>query len=176
MHNESIKFNHHIMKTEQMTSKAYFMQMTIMHLSMLMGQLIFGVLAFYLQLNDQKTINIETLKLFQYIALALAIIGVGVSVFINNFRLRSIKEKKDISAKLGAYRINFMIKMAFIEMPVLFAIISYLITGNTFFLMLGGALALVFLLYFPTKNRIAEELELNSDEIALIKDPKANVA
>ncbi len=100
----------------------------------------------------------------------------SVGKILTKQRLKLAKEEKQIKAKLEAYRSVSIIKYALLEGTAFFAIITYLLTGE--YLLLGFAVMMMFLFatYYPSKEKLVSELELNRAEQAILEDPTAVVA
>ena len=58
----------------------------------------------------------------------------------------------------------------------MFAIVCYLLTANYLFLGLAGLIIVIFLINWPTRDKVAKDLELNQTDRARMEDPEAVVA
>ena len=165
------------MQTKELTSKEYFNGLTVFHATLLIGQVLFGVVAFYLNSNVLVKEDMEDLnKIFQIVVPIFIISGLLGSKLLTKIRIKSIKEKTELKEKLGDYRVTLIIKFALLEGPSLFALVCYFLTANYFFLELAGLIIMAFLVNRPTRHKVVIDLELNHAERALIKDPRAIVA
>jgi len=63
-----------------------------------------------------------------------------------------------------------------LELPGLFAVIVFFLSGNTYLLLIPMFVAVVFFLLRPTPESISEDMKLTPDETAQLKNPNAIVA
>ncbi|MFI5172336.1 MAG: hypothetical protein ACHQFW_08085, partial [Chitinophagales bacterium] len=57
------------------------------------------------------------------------------------------------------------VRGALFEGPALLAAVLFLNTGGDVFLYIYTAMAAMLIFYFPTKNRVREDLELSEEEL-----------
>ncbi len=167
------------MNSKELTSKEYFKSLTVIHAALLFGQILFGGVAFGLNTSGQLQLG-EELKdltsIFNILIPFLVIGGVFGSTLLSKNRLKTIREKKDLKEKLGDYRTLQVLKLALLEVPSFFALVCYLVTGNFMFLAFSAIIIVVFFINRPSKARAIYELELNSEEKALIDEDDAVIA
>ncbi len=107
-------------------------------------------------------------RTLQVIALLLAI-GLPALGF-NLFKQRLQAMAGDtISGRIRKYKTASLIRWALIEMPALFAIVSFLISGNYAYFGLAVALVLLFAATNPSKTKVIFQLQLNDQEVADIE-------
>lgn len=103
-----------------------------------------------------------------------------VTYFLGNLvvnkRIKLAKEDKQLKNKLEIYRSANIIKYAMLEGTAFFAIITYLLTGELLLLGFAVMMMLLFATYYPSKEKLIKELELNREEQAILEDPMAVVA
>lgn len=158
------------------TSKEYFSTMTIIHAGLLMAQVVFGVIAYFLKTNGMFQSNGDEVSgILMIIVPAVVVGGIAASYFISKQQIPGIKSGNDLKEKLAGYRRLLLIKLALLEMPTLFAIVCYLITGKFFCLALAGLGLAIFFINRPTLNGLAMDLELNPSERKTLEDPGAIV-
>lgn len=132
-----------------------------MHLAFLMGLVMFGVVAFLI--TPEAPFSIETTDVFVYIAPLLAISGVLVGNLIYQKKLQELLLKDSLREKMTGHQTANIIKYAFIEGPALFAIISYLQSGNKYFLIIAACLIAWFFLQRPSREKTENELQLQGE-------------
>lgn len=165
------------MQIKEQTSKEYFNGLTIIHAALLIGQVLFACVAYYLNSNEPFSNNSRGLNdVFQIVAPIFVVGGIMGSTFLTIAQLKSIKERTTLPEKLGSYRAVHIVKLALLEGPSLFAIVCYLLTANYLFLGLAGLIIVIFLINWPTRDKVAKDLELNQTDRARMEDPEAVVA
>ncbi|MFK7921093.1 MAG: hypothetical protein AB8H47_04010 [Bacteroidia bacterium] len=158
------------------TSKAYFTSLSILFYAMAAGQLIFAIVAFFV--IGQGTMGPEDAELgqlFLIIAVGLVLMTQVASRFLVNKRLEDIR-KLDFRSKMIQYRALFILRIALLEGPALFCLLTYLVTGYLWLLVLGMGMLLLFLTYYPSINKVVNELELSPSERSQVENPEAIIA
>ena len=162
------------MITNEQTSKAYFNSLKIIHTAILTSQVILGIIFYYLNAASQENSSAESLdKIFQIVIPILVAGGIIGSAVILRLKLKTIKVRTELKNKLGEYRNALIVGYAIMEGPSLFSLVCYYITGNILYLACAGLITLVFLINKPSKYIAANDLDLNTNERALIEDPDA---
>lgn len=158
------------------TSKSYFSGLNILFYAMAAGQVILAIVTFYLRSQGEMGADDPELgQLFLIIGAALFISSQFASRFIVGKRLEAI-QKFGLNNKMNQYRGVFILRMAMIEGPALFCLVTYLVTGYIWLLVFGMALLILFLTYYPSVNKVVNELELNTSERNLVQNPEAIIA
>ncbi len=167
------------MRTQSQTSKEYFTVLTILHAAMLIGQLFFMSVVYFLVSSDEGIISNPDDENFtfilQVIATVLVIGGMAVSQLLGKSRLKIIRNRKSLSEKLKDYRAILILKYALLEGPALTTLVFFLLTGKMYFLLLVLPLILVFFLERPSKYKVVSDLALKKDERLLLDNPDAIV-
>ncbi len=158
------------MENQSFTSKQYFTSLTVIHAALVLGQLLFAIISFYL---NQSIEEIKDEAELLTIILVPTLIGSGIimgSILAQN-KLNKIKKEASLGSKLQAYRTILITKFALVEGPVLFGIVQYLITGNYYFLLFAAA-GIVYMIYIrPTKTETISNLKLSTVEENQLSDP-----
>ncbi len=165
------------MQTKAQTTKEYFKSLTILHFALLIGQVLFGIVTFYI--NSTNTVGFDYViqnDIFLLVAPVLFIGGILSSTLIAKHQLKMNKAKTILKAKLGGYMSTLIIKLAILEGVSLCMLVFYYMTANLLFLLLSGLTIVLFIMNRPTKEKAINDLELNQKERALIEDPEAIVA
>lgn len=158
------------METKKGTIREYFSQLNIIHIALLMGQILFLLIIYFINHEVEMSDGDDLEASFKLIAPLLAVGGFIASLTISKSRLKNSQRKGSLKEKLEDYRAITIIKLALIEGPSLFAIISYFITADMFFFYLALILVLVFVFIRPTKKSFIKDLLLNPSEIRLVED------
>lgn len=135
----------------------------LIFIALLMGMLVFGAIAFFLN-KDQAQLSINTQDPFTFIAPVLLVAGIFAGNFIYKKLLSQIRNAKNLQQKVGVYTSSSIIRYALIEGPVLFSIVAFLISANSFFLIFTVVGILYFLTLKPNPDKIAREADLTYDE------------
>lgn len=160
------------MKTIELTSKQYFRSLIIIFFALLMGQIIFVLLALFINSTIPNKENmVELVDVFLYIVPVSVIGGLLASIIIPNKKLKAAKERDGLKSKLEDYQALTIIKLALLEGQAFFAIVIYLITAEILFLGFGMIITLVFLIQVPRKRKVTIDLELNQNERKLLDNP-----
>ena len=139
----------------------------ILHRAMLLGQILFAAIAFFLKYtNNFPSSFTQQDKLLQVIAIAISFAGFFIGSSLFKRRITQARDSlNDIKEKAGAYRSASIIQWALLEGPSLFCIICFLLVGNYAFLALSAALMLWFFLTGPSKTKAMLLLRLNEEEM-----------
>ena len=95
----------------------------------------------------------------------LAISGVIGSQALFKNGLVKIQNANSLDEKMKLFNANTLVSYALIEGPFLFSAIAFFLSGNLFFLYVGGIILFYFLTKKPTKENIIQQLNLNNDEL-----------
>lgn len=161
----------------QQTSKAYFLRLTILHGVLLAAQLIFGAMAYYINSTgpiagaDAENLDAS----FQFVVPIFILVSYFGSTVLLRMQLKPLKEKSNLKDKLTGYLSVLLVRYALLEVPALFSIICFIVTGNYFYLGWAALVILEFLRNRPTVYRTVNELQLTPAEKALLEDPDAIV-
>lgn len=145
------------------TPAGFLKLISIIHLALLGGQMVFGIVAF-----AQSTKMYFDIKNngdpFIFIAPLLAIGGIVAGNLIFKQLLIALESKVSLSEKMMGYQTALIIRFALLEGPSLFGIVAYMISGNLFFLAITVMLMLYFLSLRPTKDKMENDLNLGFEE------------
>lgn len=143
--------------------------LAVMHFSLLVGQLMFAGIAFYLKYTQviRDVIKDEQVRLLVVPGLlGVAVVLVMASFFSFKKKIAVIRNSEQtVTEKLTAYRAASIIRWAMLEAPVLLIIIAYLLTGIEVLLGVIAVLLLLFLYTKPTVAKAASELGINEAEV-----------
>ncbi len=140
----------------------------IIHKAMLIGQLLFAAICFYLvYTKSAPTGDIDNLdKILQVIAIVFSISGfiTGTSLFKKKL-LQARGLDTGNKSKFDMYRSASIIQWAFIEAPALFCIIGFFLTSNYAFMALAATLMLLFTMMVPSKTKAAFQLGISEADL-----------
>jgi hypothetical protein len=145
-----------------LTSKGFLKTISIIHIALLMGLILFGVIAF---IQSGKTgIDIKNVNdPFMVVVPVIAIVGFIASNLIFRQQLYNM-DNDPMRDKIPAYQTALIIRYTCLEAPALVGIGSYLINGNFLFLIIAGIITLYLMSIRPTKHKIDIDLGLTEEE------------
>lgn len=153
----------------QETTPAYFKAFTILFFALLLGQLLFALIAFVLVFTGSFSgVDKDTEKILVYMVPLLQISLLIAAHTIFKKRIESIKAGYSLPEKLAAYRALYILRFALIEGATLFAIIAYIITGLALIWVFIAIGIFSFLILKPSKEKLIKELKLGTDEMEQI--------
>ncbi|MDJ1472497.1 hypothetical protein [Xanthocytophaga flava] len=156
-----------------MTSKQYFLTQSIIHLALMMGQILFAIVTFYISQTSLSSGNEELKQTFTYLVPLVALIGIAAAFLLFNILLKKAREKSSLSEKISAYGTAMIVRYALLEAPSLLSIIAFFLTGDYTFLSVFGIVIILFIFLRPSKDKLIQELELDPNEEILINTPDA---
>ncbi len=142
--------------------------LNMIHKAMLIGQIIFAGICFYLLYSKTLPPGMEELdRALQVTAVILAATGffIGASLFKKRLLLARGLDAP-AADKFLIYRSACIIQWALLEGPSLFCIIGFFLTGNYAFLLLSGTLIILFAMITPTKMKVAFQLGISEEELS----------
>jgi hypothetical protein len=144
-----------------------FKALQVLHVALLTGMLMLGVVSTFLIISHGPYVQLGTFeKTLQIIVVLLSIGCTAAGFTLFNKKIQAIPPMDPIKDRLNAYRAAAIVRWALIELPTLFSLISFLLTGNYAFLALAIALLLVFAVVRPAKMMIIYQLKLNEKEVS----------
>jgi MFS family permease len=164
------------MITQKLTSKENFKSMLVIWLSLIGGQVFFGLIAFYLNNNGSYYPQGKDLKdIFIYLVPVFAIYGLVAGSIIFKKRLNSSKNKTSLLEKLNDYRAALIIRYALLEGATFFSLVSYLMTGDQLFLYISILIIAMFIILKPSAEKVINDMELNPNERQMISNPNSQI-
>ncbi|MBS1598265.1 MAG: hypothetical protein JST75_08565 [Bacteroidetes bacterium] len=142
----------------------------ILYKALLAGQLIFAaIITFLVTTGRAPSQSTSASNVFLIVAVVVALACIPAGYILFRQRIEVVKQQNDFSAKLEGYRASLILQLGLSEMPALLAIIMYFMTSNQSFLILLVLLFVNFLNLYPSRNKIVKQLELNSEEEAMLE-------
>lgn len=160
------------MEQNQQTTKAYFRTFKIIHLGLVMGIILFGLVVTYFIADFQHPDDESDLaKILVYLVPGLVVVGIVASNVISKIKLNALSENIDLRVKLKGYGEPLIIRYALLEFPALFALVALFITNNKNYLVYAVLLVVLIIIKRPTIKMAIADLELEQDEIAVVENP-----
>jgi hypothetical protein len=146
----------------QLTVKEFLKSISIIHMSLISGLLLFGLTAFLIKGKNQ--INEESRNdAFTYVVPLLAISVFLASNLIFKQQPGKLSDKNSLKEKIKGYQEAIIIRFASLEGPALFGTAAYIVNRTPLFLLVSGPITLYFMSLRPTKAKIEKDLNLSYD-------------
>ncbi|MCO4292995.1 hypothetical protein NF867_08985 [Solitalea sp. MAHUQ-68] len=164
------------MTTQGQNGQQYLRTNTIIFYALMTGMTLFTIVV-ALTRNSEQPINNENLLVFISILAVIVLAAFFIRFQWLPNRLSTIAGYSTLIEKLTNYSKTLIIQWAPIEASCMFSSVAYLITGSMLFMGYNiGIIALFLLIFRPSKERLIQDLYLDSTEIELLDDPNAIVA
>lgn len=139
---------------------SYFRSLTWIYASLVFGQVIFVLIAFYLR--NEWLIHPEPgdVDIFRWIVPLFAAGSIYQGNAMFRKRLKEARQKPTFAKKMKDYRLALIVRYAFWEAPSLLAIAAYFLAGQWLYLSLSGLIILVFLAHRPDIDKARRELDV----------------
>ncbi len=150
-----------------MNPKTVYNQIKLLYIVILIGLLIFGVAAYYFVAGTHNMMLIDpsTERTVYSILILLVFIGIPVSYIFHKKSSSHINPELSISEKLVRYRKSLFIKLITIEGLAMFSLIGYIVAGTKTYLYIYLILFVVYLISYPGKSTISQEMQLENDDL-----------
>lgn len=155
----------------KVTYRGYLKSLTLIHLGLMFGQLVFIGVIFVLVNEEKSSIDINTQNVLLIAIPSFILVSVFSSRFIYQQQLKKIRLKTDLKQKLISYRTFCIIQFALIESGALICIIAAFLTQNLVFVYGNIGVLLYFLSLRPVKSKIENELQLDFKELESLSNP-----
>ena len=158
--------NQYSNNTVTINPKTYLKTLSLIHIALMSGILIFGLVALYVTPKNNLYFSFSNDMLFLgiFIFILMIVFMFGL-VFKSILKQNAKKQSNDLNQALIKYQTTLIIRIALIEGPSLFGVVVFLLSGNLIFLS-GSALLLTYM-YFqkPSREKIIKELNFGNDLI-----------
>jgi hypothetical protein len=140
--------------------------LTMIHSFLLGGVLLIA----YLLFPEMKSYNVvfEEGDFIAYIVPAALFLAIFIGDFLFKKKVNEVKDRKELTEKFGTYQTAILMRIAPLEAVALFSIIQLGNTSNALFLYVSAVAVLYMFYLFPTKGRIAKELQLSNSDRRLL--------
>lgn len=129
----------------------------------LFGAFLFGMVAFLTAMvliiepgSQQAAIN----ELLQLTAPIFMVVSVSTSIFLRKALLAKVHNETNALKLIQSYTSTRIIQMGLVDASIIFAIVCYVLTTNTFFVLLAGIGILYFVSLFPLQSKMLRQLKL----------------
>ena len=162
------------MENNRQSSKKYFKFISIIHLAMMLGVVLFGIVVYIFVADFQNPdTQSELAKLLVYIVPGSVIAGIIASNIIFRLKLNAIIGSGDLKVKMAVYRESLIIRYILLEGPALFALVAIYMTNNSNFMVYAGLLVVLLAMKRPTIKSAIADLALDQQEIVTLENPES---
>ena len=150
---------------------AYFRTLNTLFYAILTGAVLFWLIVFVFLRPSLQTGFSFLVKIYLFV------IAVETPAFIILQRkmLDAVRSEKTLRGKLSRYQTLFLVRMAMLEGLILFGIMVGMIEGNVWMKWITLGLIFLMALLRPTTDKIANELELNGQEMRYLDTPELEI-
>lgn len=129
------------------------------------GALLFGIVSFLTAMSiiipAGSSQEPEPNGIFQLLAPIFMVITVSVSIFLRRSMLAKVHNETNPLNLIKAYTSTRIIQLGLMDASILFAIVCYVLTTNTYFIILSGLGIFYFTSLFPLQKKIVQQLKLD---------------
>ncbi|AWX45279.1 hypothetical protein HME9304_02291 [Flagellimonas maritima] len=150
-------------KTQQFTPNGFLRTLSILHMALMAGPILFGAFA-YVQVSNTTFGYLGTKDFLIFIVPVFTVIAIFLGDFIFKKITADISKTKGLKQKLMRFQSASILKYASVEAPALFAVIAFYITNNLAFILIASILIFYFFSLRPTKDKILRSLSLSMEE------------
>jgi hypothetical protein len=162
------------METNHQTSKEYFKLTSIIHLYLVLGIILFGLVDYFFIIDfHQVDMQSGLAKLLVYLVPGLVVVGIVASNVIFVIRMNVLKESTDLKLKMMGYRLSLIVRYMLLEGSALFALVAVFMTNNINYIVYAVLLVILLVLKRPTRKSAITDMQLNQQEIAMLEDPES---
>lgn len=150
----------HYNRTLKQTPEGMLRTLSFIHAAMLAFQMLFAITAFaqstrmyfgVMNMDDQ----------FVFIIPVLALGGFFGGYLVFKKQKYALRTKEILQQKMSGYQTALITRFTLIQVPSLFSIIAYILSGNVFFLFVTAILAIYFIFLRPTREKIENDLHFD---------------
>ena len=158
------------MDTQQpMNSKQHLLTLSIIHVALFAGQVLFLVVAMILSSTGQAAAEgAELLPFFWILAPSLGLVGHLGGRFLFRRQMQQA-HNLGLTEKLNHHRAATIVKLALMEAPAILATVGVLLTGNSILVVLAGVMIVLFFFQKPSHLRLLEELQPTDEERKMLE-------
>ncbi|MGQ9799817.1 MAG: hypothetical protein ACUVRG_11125 [Ignavibacterium sp.] len=142
-----------------------FKSVQIIFFALLISQILFLFISVFLVQSGNVKPNYDLFLILLIVDLMIITPAIVIGPMIYRRFIESADSKKLVEEKFILYRQGVIIKLAFVEAPTIFSIVSYLLTGSVIFLILAVGVLILFFFHKPTLEKFAEDFNIRLSEL-----------
>ncbi|AFH48121.1 Hypothetical protein IALB_0409 [Ignavibacterium album JCM 16511] len=137
----------------------------IIFFALLTGQLIFLFISVYLVQSGNIKLNEDLFLILLMIDLMIVFPAIVLGPMLYRSFLNKAKSGLSLTEKFNIYRQAVIVKLALVEAPTIFSIVSYLLTGSFVFLIIAIGVLILFFFHKPSIEKFVEDFNVPFSEL-----------
>ncbi len=163
------------MLSKPITSREYFNILSLLHLGLVFGVVVFVTVVYFLFFNEKNEPGgLDQTMLILVALLSLAGFFGGRRIF--QARILTASNEHQLKNKLEVYRSALIAHWFLLELPALLGGVGFMMTSNLLFLAFSLLFLILLGMAYPSRERLLAHLEMTPLQAAKVKDPNAIVA
>lgn len=142
-----------------------FKSVQIIFFALLIGQILFLFISVFLVQSGNVKPNYDLFLILFIVDLMIITPAIVTGPMIYRSFIEHTNSKKLLEEKFILYRQVVIIKLALVEAPTIFSIVSYLLTGSVIFLILAVGVLISFFFHKPTLEKFSEDFNIPLSEL-----------
>ena len=142
----------------------FFQQLTVLYGALLLGQLLFFGVVYFLVANDMMDNQPMDESVFRTVVPIVILGGVGAAYALDRQRQGNMDQLQDLNAKMQHYRNAVILRSALIEGANFFALLAGLLTQNYTYLLYFAVGLLAFIYFRPSRQQFIDQYDLSARE------------
>ncbi len=142
----------------------FFQQLAVLYGALLLGQLLFFGVVYFLMANNMVDNQSMDDSLFRIIVPIMILGAAGAAYALDRQRQGNMDKLQDLEAKTQHYRNAVILRCALIEGANFFALLAGLLTQNYTYLLYFAVGLLAFIYFRPSKQQFIDQYELSARE------------
>ncbi len=143
----------------QITPKIFLRTFTLIHIALVAGVVIPGLLMF-LKTQNQELIFSYSGDVMFFVVPFMAIAGILAGNYLYGNIMKGLASKNTLMEKLNGFQSASIIKYALLEGPAFLGIVAFMNEGNQYFLIISLLLALWLIAQRPSRDKVERDLML----------------
>lgn len=154
------------MITNDLNPKQFLKMTRFIFFALTSGLVIFFLIVLYL-VDNKYFLMADLSYLLIIIQIILSCISLTTGYLVTRMTLSKIDPNDNLKVKLPKYQFVHIIRMATCQGVGLMAVVCFLLTSNSVFLIFLTVALLIMILYFPTPEKIGREINLSQSEVEM---------
>lgn len=131
-------------------SKKLFKELNLIHLSLLVMQMFFGLITFFLIYSGFLNLQDKMLEIVFYVVTAsYSLAAIWASNHFYTIRIRSVEAKSTIDEKIQEIKSAHIVKYAILESSSFISFVACMLTSNFLFLIPAALIVIIFIIQKP---------------------------
>lgn len=144
------------------TPKSYLRTFTLIHLSLVAGLLIPGLMIYMQTQNQEFTFSYSGDVMF-FVVPFMAIAGIVAGNYLYRNNIQQLDSKNTLMEKLDGFQSASVIKYVLLEGPALLGIVAFMNEGNLYFLIISLLLLIWLIAQRPSRDKVERDLILKGN-------------